>query len=156
MTDRRTLLRNTWASALVAATGTSWQMAHAQASAWPSKPVRIIVPYPAGGVTESITRLLAERLGWHLLDSGALYRLVALEAIDSAVSLDAEAEIAQIANGLDVRFDTSGGEGRIWLRGCDVTQAIRTKACGQGASVVAVLPAVRSAGREVVQVESGI
>ena len=62
MTYRRTLLRNTWASALVAATGTSWQMAHAQASAWPSKPVRIIVPYPAGGVTESITRLLAERL----------------------------------------------------------------------------------------------
>ena len=100
---------------------------------------------PGGAGKGTISRLLAERLGWHLLDSGALYRLVALEAIDSAVALDAEAEIAQIASRLDVRFDASGDEGRIWLRGCDVTQAIRTEACGQGASVVAVLPAVRVA-----------
>ena len=100
---------------------------------------------PGGAGKGTISRLLAERLGWHLLDSGALYRLDALEAANSAVALDAEAEVAQIAGSLDVRFDASGGEERVWLRGSDVTQAIRTEACGQGASVVAVLPAVRAA-----------
>lgn len=100
---------------------------------------------PGGAGKGTISRLLADQLGWHLLDSGALYRLVALEAANRAVALDTEAEVAKIAASLDVRFDASGGEERVWLGGADVTQAIRTEACAQGASVVAVLPAVRAA-----------
>jgi cytidylate kinase len=105
----------------------------------------VAIDGPGGAGKGTISRLLAERLGWHLLDSGALYRLVALEATSRAVALDAETEIARIAGSLDVRFKAQGGEERIWLGDRDVTEAIRTEACGQGASMVAALPAVRAA-----------
>lgn len=68
---------------------------------------------PGGAGKGTISRLLADQLGWHLLDSGALYRLVALEAANRAVALDTEAEVAKIAASLDVRFDASGGEERV-------------------------------------------
>jgi CMP/dCMP kinase len=105
----------------------------------------VAIDGPGGAGKGTISRLLAERLSWHLLDSGALYRLVALDAASRSIALDAEAEVARIAAGLDARFDAQNGEGRVWLGSRDVTQAIRTEACGQGASVVAALPAVRSA-----------
>jgi cytidylate kinase len=105
----------------------------------------VAIDGPGGAGKGTISRMLAERLGWHLLDSGALYRLVALEATSRMVALDAETEVAGIAGSLDVRFMAQGGEERIWLGDRDVTEAIRTEACGQGASMVAALPAVRIA-----------
>lgn len=105
----------------------------------------VAIDGPGGAGKGTISRLLAERLGWHLLDSGALYRLIALEATNSSVAWEAEAEVARIAAGLDVRFDATGAEERVWLHNRDVTRAIRSEACGQGASVVAALPAVRAA-----------
>lgn len=116
-------------------------MADAPANAVPV----VTIDGPGGAGKGTIAGLLAERLGWHLLDSGALYRLVALAASDRAIPLEAEAELARIAASLDVRFDSRSGEGLIWLGNRDVSQAIRTEACGQGASVVAALPAVRAA-----------
>jgi len=105
----------------------------------------VAIDGPGGAGKGTISRLLAERLGWHLLDSGALYRLVALDATSRGMGLDAGPEVAAIAAGLDVRFEARNGVERIWLGRRDVTEAIRTEACGQGASVVAALPAVRTA-----------
>lgn len=101
---------------------------------------------PSGSGKGTISRRVAEILGWHLLDSGALYRLVALSASQEAITLDAEAALGQLAARMDVRFDADeNAEERIWLGSKDVTREIRTEDCGIGASHVAALPAVRQA-----------
>lgn len=100
---------------------------------------------PGGAGKGTVSRLVADRLGWHLLDSGSLYRLVALDALQSAVGLDSEAAVADLAARLDVRFLSSDGQARVILNGLDVTEAIRSEAAGDGASRVAALPGVRGA-----------
>ena len=106
----------------------------------------IAIDGPSGSGKGTVARQVAERLGWHLLDSGALYRLVALDATRKGVHLDDEKALAALAAGLDVRFasDASGGE-LVWLTGQDVTAAIRTEEAGNGASAVALIQAVRDA-----------
>jgi cytidylate kinase len=84
---------------------------------------------------------VARALGFHLLDSGALYRLVALKALSGGTDLDDADALARIATALDVRF----ADERVWLDGAEVTGAIRAEAIGVGASQVAVHPAVRAA-----------
>jgi cytidylate kinase len=84
---------------------------------------------------------VANKLGFHYLDSGSLYRLVALAAVKEATRLDDEAALARRALHLQVTFE--GGE--IFLFGQKVTDAIRSEECGVGASRVAALPAVRAA-----------
>ncbi len=105
----------------------------------------IAIDGPGGAGKGTISRLVADQLGWHLLDSGALYRLVALDAGKSGLSLDQEAAVAERAGHLDVRFDTAGQAIRVLLNGQDVTEAIRTETIGEGASRVASLAAVRKA-----------
>ena len=106
----------------------------------------IAIDGPSGSGKGTIARRVAEALGYHLLDSGALYRLVALAARKSGISLENGAELAQLAVELDVRFDSdANGEERIWLGGEDVTGEIRTEEAGAGASAVAQIPAVREA-----------
>ena len=106
----------------------------------------IAIDGPSGSGKGTIARLVADALGYHLLDSGALYRLVALAAEDACVSLQSSETLAELALRLDVRFDSDdqGGE-RIWLNGEDVTGRIRTEQIGAGASTVAQIPAVREA-----------
>ncbi len=101
---------------------------------------------PSGSGKGTIARRIAESLGWHLLDSGALYRLVALDAENKGIShADAEA-LARLAADLDVLFSSdSGGAEQIILAGKDVTDAVRSESTGIGASAVAVIPAVREA-----------
>jgi CMP/dCMP kinase len=101
---------------------------------------------PSGSGKGAVSRRVAAALGWHLLDSGALYRLTALAAWRRGDSGGPEPVLAQIAANLDVRFaiDQSGEE-QVWLAGDDVTADIRTEECSRLASQVAILPAVREA-----------
>ena len=106
----------------------------------------IAIDGPSGSGKGTIARRVADALGYHLLDSGALYRLVALSARKSGVSLQDSEKLAHLAVELDVRFDSDeGGEERIWLGEEDVTGEIRTEEAGAGASAVAQIPAVREA-----------
>ena len=106
----------------------------------------IAIDGPSGSGKGTIARNVASRLGWHLLDSGALYRLVALAAIRNGTPLDDADKLAEVARNLDVRFDSddAGGE-QVWLGGSVVTDEVRTEECGKGASTVAPLQPVRTA-----------
>ncbi len=97
---------------------------------------------PGGSGKGTIARLVAERLGWHILDSGALYRLVGLAAQQRGVAMDDTDKIAELARNLDTEFAVDGS---VSLDNHDVTNAIRTEEAGNLASQVAVIPAVRDA-----------
>jgi len=106
----------------------------------------IAIDGPSGSGKGTIARRVARALDWHLLDSGALYRLVALAAARKGQT-DAPAEaLAAIASDLDVRFESDdAGEQRVWLGDSDVSAELRTEECGRLASHVAALPEVRQA-----------
>ena len=101
----------------------------------------IAIDGPSASGKGTVAQCAARALGFHYLDSGALYRLVALKALRSAVDFDEEARVAALAEALSVFFD----DGRITLDGEDVTSAVRSEQAGAGASRVAALPAVRAA-----------
>jgi len=104
----------------------------------------IAIDGPSGSGKGTIARCVATALEWHLLDSGALYRLVALAAGQSGQTDAPEESLAAIASGLEVRFDVDDtGEERVWLGDTDVTAELRTEECGRLASHVAALPKVR-------------
>jgi cytidylate kinase len=106
----------------------------------------ITIDGPSGSGKGTIARRVADRLGWHLLDSGALYRLVALAGQRRGLSQQDSAGHERVAENLDVRFGLApdGGE-QVWLEGEEVSTAIRTEQAGEGASRVAVMPGVRAA-----------
>jgi len=105
----------------------------------------IAVDGPGGSGKGTITTRLAAHLGWHFLDSGALYRLTALAAVKNRVSLDDEAALGELAAGLDIRFELEGENVRALLDQQDVSDAIRLEDAGANASKIAALPAVRAA-----------
>ncbi|MGY3728350.1 MULTISPECIES: (d)CMP kinase [Cobetia] len=100
---------------------------------------------PGGAGKGTISRLVAASLGWHLLDSGALYRLTALAAERHGVALEDESAVATIAEHLDVQFDAEGDATRVILEGEDVTRDIRLETVGNNASIIAAQPRVRTA-----------
>ena len=110
----------------------------------PGVPI-LTIAGPSGAGKGTIARAIARRLGWHLLDSGALYRVTALAALRAGVPLDDEAAVARLAERLDVEFTERDGRERVLLDGEDVTEELRTEHCGEAASKVAALPAVRRA-----------
>jgi CMP/dCMP kinase len=101
---------------------------------------------PSGSGKGTVSRAAAKALGWALLDSGALYRLVALAARQAAVGLDDGPALARLAEQFDVQFGSSdSGDEIVWLDSRDVTRAIRTEEAGSDASRVAALSEVRAA-----------
>jgi cytidylate kinase len=117
-------------------------MSPAPASAVPV----ISVDGPSGSGKGTVSRRIAARLDWHLLDSGALYRLVALAGQQAGLAPGDEAGHAALAARMAVTFgQTAEGDEKVLLAGQDVTAAIRTEEAGQGASRVAVWPGVRAA-----------
>jgi cytidylate kinase len=106
----------------------------------------ITIDGPSGSGKGTISRAVARSLGWGLLDSGALYRLVALAARRAQVSLSDAAALGRLAERFNIRFGSNeSGEEAVWLDGEDVTQAIRTEGAGNDASKVAALTPVRAA-----------
>jgi cytidylate kinase len=105
----------------------------------------ITIDGPSGSGKGTVSRMLARELGFHFLDSGALYRLLALAATRRGVPLDDEAGLAALCGELDIRFPADAAADLVLLDGEDVTQEIRTEAAGSGASQVAALPGVRTA-----------
>jgi cytidylate kinase len=107
----------------------------------PVSPV-IAIDGPAGAGKSSVARALARRMGFFLLDTGAIYRAVALAAHRAGVPFSDGPKLAEIARGLPLRFDPAG---RVLLDGEDVSQAIRTPEMSQGASTVSAHGPVRDA-----------
>lgn len=105
----------------------------------------IAVDGPSGVGKGTLCRSLAERLGYHLLDSGSLYRLTALAAMRAGVADDDAAGLARVAATLAVGFASGDDDLVVRLAGEDVTALIRTESAGMAASKVAVVPEVRAA-----------
>jgi len=101
----------------------------------------IAIDGPTASGKGTVAQRVAEALGWHYLDSGALYRLTALASTRAGVDPADESAVAAVASQLAIEF----ASGRINLAGEDVTDAIRAEAVGEAASRIAVLPAVRQA-----------
>ncbi len=100
---------------------------------------------PSGAGKGTLCILLAERLGWHLLDSGAIYRVLALIAIHRGVDLESEDALSPLATHLDVQFKAEGELAKVILEGEDVSSELRKEEIGMVASKVATLPRIREA-----------
>lgn len=105
----------------------------------------ITIDGPSGAGKGTISSLLAKKLGWHFLDSGAIYRVLAIASVHHQIQAEDEMALLPLAAGLDVNFETTGEGARIILEGEDVTDAIRTEEIGAVASKIASLPTIREA-----------
>ncbi|AAW86255.1 (d)CMP kinase [Aliivibrio fischeri] len=105
----------------------------------------VTVDGPSGAGKGTLCMLLAEKLGYNLLDSGAIYRVLALAAIHHGVDLNSEDALVPLAANLDVQFKAEGELVKVILEGEDVSAELRKEETGMAASKVAALPQVREA-----------
>ena len=111
----------------------------------PGRRLIVAIDGPAGAGKSTAARLLAQRLGYALLDTGAIYRTMALRARERGVAWDDGPGVAALADGLDIAFRLEGSLNRVFADGQEVTTAIRTPEMSDGASRVSALPEVRAA-----------
>ncbi|WP_237058510.1 (d)CMP kinase [Microbulbifer sediminum] len=109
------------------------------------RPPVVAIDGPSGSGKGTIARLVAEQMGYSLLDSGALYRLTALAALEREADLTDEATLTEIAANLDIHFELRDGETAAILEGRDVSRDIRMERVSMAASRVAAMPGVRAA-----------
>lgn len=105
----------------------------------------ITIDGPSGAGKGTLCKALAEKLNWHLLDSGAIYRVLALAALHHQVDIASEESLVPLAAHLDVKFAAAEGRTQVILEGEEVTALIRTQEVGNTASKIAALPRVREA-----------
>ncbi|MDA0126828.1 (d)CMP kinase [Vibrio sp. MarTm2] len=105
----------------------------------------VTVDGPSGAGKGTLCMLLSKKLGFHLLDSGAIYRVLALAAIHHGVDLESENALVPLATHLDVQFIAEGDLVKVILEGEDVSGELRKEETGMAASKVAALPRVREA-----------
>jgi len=105
----------------------------------------IAIDGPGGSGKGTVTTSLARHLGWHFLDSGALYRLTALAAIKKQTNLDSESALGEVAANLQIRFEPTVDGVASMLDELDVSNRMRLEDIGAVASKIATMPAVRAA-----------
>lgn len=105
----------------------------------------ITIDGPSGSGKSTLAAHLAKRLGWHFLNSGALYRVLALASLQQADQLQSEAALVAMAANLDLRFAVTDAGVQTWLDQIEVGHALLQQTCANRASEIAVLPAVRAA-----------
>ncbi len=105
----------------------------------------ITIDGPSGVGKGTVSQRVAKHLGWHTLDSGAMYRVLALAAYQHDIALKNETALANLASDLKVHFEPLSSGTQVILAGQDVSREIRTESCGAAASQIATLPAIRQA-----------
>jgi cytidylate kinase len=110
-----------------------------------SRRLVVAIDGPAGAGKSTTARLLAERLGYALLDTGAIYRTLALRARERSIPWDDGPAVAALATDLNITFELRDGENRVLLDGVEISPRIRTPEMSDGASRVSALPEVRAA-----------
>ena len=101
----------------------------------------VTIDGPGGAGKGTVASAIANALGWHLLDSGALHRIIAVAGVADGIALDDAQALVEMSEGLDIVFD----DGQVRVNGANLTDAIRTEEAGNNASQVAALPPVRDA-----------
>ncbi|WP_417508639.1 (d)CMP kinase [Methylophaga sp.] len=100
---------------------------------------------PSGSGKGTIAQMMARELGWHYLDSGAIYRVLAFASLKHQIPASHEGALVQLAQHLDLQFELDENGLKVLLEGQEVSQQIRTEKAGNAASKVAVIPSVRAA-----------
>ena len=100
---------------------------------------------PSGSGKGTIAQMMARELGWHYLDSGAIYRVLAFASLKHQIPASDEGALVQLAQHLDLQFELDENGLKVLLEGQEVSQQIRTEKAGNAASKVAVIPSVRAA-----------
>ncbi|AKC85454.1 (d)CMP kinase [Pseudoxanthomonas suwonensis] len=114
-----------------------------------STPVPVLtIDGPSGAGKGTVSRFVASRLGWHYLDSGALYRAVGVAASWADLDLSDPAALVRCTFDTEVRFEEDGGSLRVFVNGTDATEELRLETTGTLASAIAAIPEVRAALKE--------